>query len=109
MKRGEIWWASFQSSKGGEMKKGRPVVIASNNAANRYLNRVQVVPITSSVERLYPCESPVRIGKTGSKAMADQLATISKSRLSRKIGRVTIAELKGIETAIRIQLDLERP
>ena len=41
MNRGEVWWVSFASAQGDEIRKRRPAVIVSNNAANRHLNRVQ--------------------------------------------------------------------
>lgn len=44
MKRGEVWWVNFNPSIGGEITKRRPAVIVSNDIANRYLNRIQVVP-----------------------------------------------------------------
>ena len=54
MKRGEVWWVNFEPSVGGEIRKVRPAVIVSNDAANKFLNRVQVVPITSRTDRVYP-------------------------------------------------------
>ena len=52
-RRGEVWWVSFDPSVGGEVRKTRPAVIISNDAANRRMNRIQVLPVTSNVERFY--------------------------------------------------------
>jgi len=84
VKRGEVWWVSFEPSVGGEMRKKCPAVIIGNNAANKYLNRVQVVPLTSRVGRVYPSEALVLLGDRQSKAMADQLTTVSKQRLGNR-------------------------
>ena len=106
MKRGEVWWVNFDPSAGGEIRKKRPAVIICNNAANKFLNRVQVVPLTSSVGKLYPSETYITLRGKKAKAMADQLTTVSKKRLINQAGTVSKNELEGLERAIMIQFDL---
>lgn len=105
-RRGDVWWVAFDSSLGGEIRKTRPAVVVSNDVANRALNRVQVVPVTSQTGRLYPSEAYVTVAGERRKAMADQLATISKERLRDRLGRVAAGELAAVERAIRVQLSL---
>ena len=106
MKRGEVWWINFDPAIGGEVRKKRPAVIVTNDAANKFLNRVQVVPLTGNVDRFYPSEAPVTLRRRPCKAMADQLTTVSKRRLMRREGTLTLEDMQRVETAIRTHLDL---
>ena len=108
MKRGEVWWVEFDPSVGSEIRKTRPAVIVSNDAANRNLARVVVVPLTSSTGRLYPGEALVSIGGQQSKAMADQIMTADKARLKSRLARLAKADMLAVEAAILVHLGMPR-
>ena len=72
MKRGKVWWVEFDPAVGSEVRKTRPAVIVSNDAANRNLARVVVIPLTSNTDRQYPGEALVSVDGQSSKA--DMLA-----------------------------------
>ena len=106
IERGDIYWVAFDPSLGGEIQKTRPAIVISNNAANLALNRVQVVPITSKTDRVYPGEALIDLRGEKRKALANQLATASKQRLGGKLGALGSEDMARVEAAIGVQLAL---
>jgi mRNA interferase MazF len=107
MKRGEVWWVDFEPAIGSEIRKTRPAVIVSNDSANRYLTRVQVIPLTSNVTHVYPSETVITLAGQKSKVMADQIMTADKARLKSMLGRLNDADMRAVETIIKIQLGMD--
>jgi mRNA interferase MazF len=97
---------AFGPAVGGEIQKTRPAVVVSNDAANSALNRLQVVPITSQTARVYPFEALVRLRGEPRKAMADQLATVSRKRLVGYLGKLSTGDMEQVDRALRLQLAL---
>jgi len=107
-RRGEVWWVAFDPSLGGEIRKTRPAVILSNNAANAALNRVIVVPLTTQTTRVYPGEALIILNGEERKAMADQIMTASKQRLRDRLGALSSTDLSAVEKAVLFQLGIRR-
>lgn len=108
MKRGEVWWGEFDPAIGSEIRKSRPAVIVSNDAANRNLARVVVIPLTSNAGRQYPGEAVVMVGGKNSKAMADQIMAADKARLQSQLGELSKVDMLAVEDAIKIHLALPK-
>ena len=106
MRRGEVWWVNFDPSIGGEIRKKRPAIIISNDASNKSLNRIQVVPLSSKTEKLYPSEVLVVFEGKENKAMADQIATVSKTRLFHRVAVLSQSDMFKVEQAVKIQLEI---
>ncbi len=90
----------------GEIRKQRPAVIVSNDASNQHLSRVQIVSCTSSTERIFPCEASVILYGQVRKAMADQIITVSKLRLSSQVGSLSLSNMERVKQVIKVQLNL---
>ena len=85
MKRYEVRWASLDPVRDAEMAKTRPVVIISLDVLNERLDTVTVCPLTSTLHPGWRTRLQVTVGRRDAEIAADQIRTISKTRLGRKI------------------------
>jgi len=108
MKRGEVWWVEFDPAVGTEIRKTRPAVIVSNDAANRNLARVVVVPVTSNAGRQYPGEALVHVDGKPAKAMADQIMAADKARLKSRLGGLSKPDMRAVEEAVLVHLGMPK-
>ena len=95
MKQGDIYLINLDPAIHSEIGKTRPGVILSINAMNLHSPRLIIAPITSSVGKIYPFEILLAGGQgtaggldKNSKIMLDQMRSVDKRRLTRRIGMV---------------------
>ena len=111
IKRGDLFVAAIDPTVGREISKTRPVLIVSNDQNNRFSATVTILLITSgSLEKIYPFEILLPAG-TGnlpkdSKVKADQIRTLDKIRLLKKIGVLGNREMRLAEKAMAVHLAL---
>jgi mRNA interferase MazF len=103
MNRGEVYWIEFGP---GEVQKLRPAVVLTSDQALPHLNRVQVVPLTSNIVRVFAGEVLVSLGGGESKALATQITTVSKERLRGRLGVLSAGDLARVESAVKVILQL---
>ncbi|TXK17041.1 type II toxin-antitoxin system PemK/MazF family toxin [Homoserinibacter sp. GY 40078] len=114
LRRGAIVAISFDPSTGSEVAKVRPAVIVSNNTANAAAARtggvITVIPLTSNTRRVYPFQVLVPAAQTGlpkdSKAQAEQLRSVSVTRIRDAAGWMPEDLMRQLDDAIRVQLAL---
>ena len=112
-KRGEIYLVNFDPTLGAEINKTRPALIVQNNTSNTYSPVTIVAAITSSVlgGKIYPTEVFISAGEGGllhdSVVLLNQIRTIDRARLVKKLGDPTIARMNAVSRAIIISLDTE--
>jgi len=115
MRRGEIHAVDLEPVRGPEANKRRPAVIVSNDAANLAAARlgrgvITIVPVTSSIERLYPFQVLLPAADTGlardSKAQAEQVRSVAVERVGARLGMVPLAIMLQIDEALRLHLAL---
>ncbi len=111
LERGGVVLVRLDPAEGREIRKTRPAVVVSNDVACRFDAVVQVVPVTALPDRpLRPYEAALDSDESGlakrSRAVANQLRTVTKHRITKRLGTVTPRELEAVERAVLIQLGL---
>lgn len=87
IKRFEVYLINLDPTIGSEIKKTRPCVVVSPDEMNRHINAVIIAPMTTK-GRPYPTRVSCRFkGKQG-QIVLDQIRTVDKARLVKKIGRI---------------------
>jgi mRNA interferase MazF len=100
MKRYEIRWASLDPTTGSEMTKTRPVVIVSLDVLNARLTTVTVCPLTTQIHPAWRTRLAVHVAGRDAEIAADQIRTISKTRLGRKLGVLSSKDASALRRLI---------
>lgn len=115
IQRGDVVLVDLDPARSGEADKLRPAVIVSNDGANSTASRlgrgvVTIVPLSTSVGRVYPFQVLVPAGEGGltedSKAQAEQVRSVSVHRITEAIGRVAVDRMFRLDEALRLHLAL---
>jgi len=113
VKRGEVWLVNLEPVVGSEVGKRRPAVVIQNDLANRRSPTVTLVPLTSKTERVFPFQVLIAAGEGGlphqSKALCEQVRTVSRQRLERCLGRLSSERMGEIRLALDRHLWFDPP
>lgn len=108
MRRGDVYRVQLDPNVGSEVGKVRPAVVLQNDLANRASPTVTVLPISSSIERVFPFQVLLAAGEGGltlpSKVLCEQIRTLSRQRLQEHLGRLSPERLAEIRQALERHL-----
>lgn len=110
-RRGEVYLVNFDPTLGAEIKKTRPALILQNDIANRHSPITIVAAITSQFdEPLYPTEVLIRATEGGltadSAVLLNQIRSLDKQRLVRRLGVIKPATMERVEQALLISFGI---
>lgn len=111
-RRGEVWQVNLEPVEGHEIGRTRPALVISNDKNNRYSSTVTLIPITTSIKKIYPFEVFISKKDSGltfdSKIKCNQIRTVDKLRLLKSAGKISQEILKKVEDALLIHLGISR-
>jgi mRNA interferase MazF len=104
IRRGDVVLVNLDPVVGSEVGKTRPAIVLQNDLANRSSPTLTVIPISSSVDRVFPFQVLIPAGEGGltldSKALCEQIRTLSRGRLRERLGRLPPGRLEEIRAAL---------
>lgn len=107
-KRGDIYYIARSGyAVGSEQEAGRPAIIVSNNLANKHSENVTVVYLTTQPKTELPTHVFINSAQKVSIALCECVVSVSKERIGNYYGQTTREEMKKINEALKIALDLE--
>jgi mRNA interferase MazF len=95
VKRFDVYLVSLDPTVGAEIQKTRPCLIISPDEMNAYIQTAIVAPMTTKA-RNYPTRVPCRFEGKDAHIVLDQLRTVDKSRLIKRLGRISPAAQKRV-------------
>ena len=108
--RGDLFFANLNPVKGSEQGGKRPVVILQNNVGNKFSPTVIVAAITSRTRKKANMPTHVSLDNAAlekdSQVLLEQIRTLDKTRLIKKVGKLTQDEMRAIGNSLEISLSL---
>lgn len=96
----DVFLISLDPAVGHEIKKSRPCVVISPNEMNKHITAVIIAPMTTQSKH-YPTRVPVTFKGKGGWVALDQIRTVDKRRLLKKIGKISQHTVDNIKTVIK--------
>jgi mRNA interferase MazF len=107
--RGEVWLVNWNPARGSEQAGKRPALIIQNDVGNEYASTTIVAALSTKI-RVYPMNvllEPPEGGLTKpSTVKTGQILTVSKDRLEKKLGAISLEKVQEVDQALRLSLAL---
>ncbi len=99
----EVYLINLDPAKGHEIQKTRPCLVISPDEMNNNIRTVIIAPMTTK-SHAYPTRIPVRFDKKSGWIVVDQIRTVDKARLVKKLGKISNKEIAAVKDILRQML-----
>lgn len=99
IERYDVYLVNLDPTVGSEIQKLRPCLIISPNEMNRHISTVIVAPMTTKT-RDYPSRVVCRFDGKEGQIVFDQIRTVDKVRLVKKMGKISVTTIKQVQIAL---------